>query len=121
MTSDRFRYLLNLCAHCRYLDSIKTSSNICDEKDLGVTFDPELKFEDHMSGKVRKANAIVGLIRRSFSFLDCKLFKKLYTTFVRPHLEYAQSVWAPLICWKMCSYERLNSSTDWVASTILND
>ena len=48
-----------------------------------------------MSGKVRKANAIVGLIRRSFSFLDCKLFKKLYTTFVRPHLEYAQSVWAP--------------------------
>ena len=48
-----------------------------------------------MSGKVRKANAIVGLIRRSFSFLDCKLFKKLYTTFVRPLLEYAQSVWAP--------------------------
>ena len=38
---------------------------------------------------------MVGLIRRSFSYLDYRLFKKLYTTFVRPHLEYAQAVWAP--------------------------
>ena len=48
-----------------------------------------------ISAKVRKANAIVGLIRRTFSFLDCRMFKKLYTTFVRPHLEYAQAVWSP--------------------------
>ena len=27
--------------------------------------------------------------------LDCQLFKKLYITFVRPHLEYAHAVWAP--------------------------
>ena len=37
----------------------------------------------------------MGLIRRSFTFLDCDLFKTLYTTFVRPHLEYAQAVWSP--------------------------
>ena len=65
------------------------------EKDLGVTFDSDLKFEDHISAKVNKANAIAGLIRRSFSFLDGRLFKTLYTTFVRHHLEYAQTVWAP--------------------------
>ena len=35
------------------------------------------------------------MIRRTFSFLDCHLFKKLYTTFVRPHLEYAHPVWSP--------------------------
>ena len=69
--------------------------HVAEEKDLGVTFDSELTFEDHISMKVNKANAILGLIRRSFSFLDAKLFKKLYTTFVRPHVEYAQSVWAP--------------------------
>ena len=69
--------------------------HVFEEKDLGVTIDSELKFEEHMSEKVKKANAIVGLIRRSFSFLDCALFKKLFTTFVRPHLEYAQAVWAP--------------------------
>ena len=38
---------------------------------------------------------MMGLIRRSFSFLDNHLFRKLYITFVRPHLEYAQAVWAP--------------------------
>ena len=65
------------------------------EKDLGVTFESDLKFDEHISAKVRKANAIVGLIRRTFSFLDCRMFKKLYTTFVRPHLEYAQAVWSP--------------------------
>ena len=37
------------------------------------------------------------MIRRSFSFLNKDLFRRLYTTFVRPHLEYAQSVWAPYL------------------------
>ena len=64
-------------------------------KNLGVHIDAELNFEEHMSTKIIKANSIVGLIRRSFSYLDNKLFKRLYTTFVRPHLEYAQAVWSP--------------------------
>ena len=69
--------------------------HVFEETDLGVTIDSNLKFEEHISKKVNKANSIVGLIRRSFAHLDGELFKKLYTTFVRPHLEYAQSVWSP--------------------------
>ena len=65
------------------------------EKDIGVTIDSELTFDEHISNKVRSANGIVGLVRRSFSFLDTRSFKKLFCAFVRPHLEYAQSVWAP--------------------------
>ena len=38
---------------------------------------------------------MMGLIRRTFSFLDGDTFKKLYTSFVRPHLEYANPVWSP--------------------------
>ena len=34
-------------------------------------------------------------MRRSFSFLDPSSFKNLFCAFVRPHLEYGQSVWAP--------------------------
>ena len=69
--------------------------HVFEEKDLGVTIDMQLKFEEHVSSKVKIANAMVGLIRRSFSFLSPYLFRKLYIAFVRPHLEYAQSVWAP--------------------------
>ena len=69
--------------------------HVFDEKDLGVRIDSNLTFDDHISEKVKKANSIVGLIRRSFSYLDCALFKTLFTTFVRPHLEYAQAVWSP--------------------------
>ena len=57
--------------------------------------DCDLSFEEHISLKVKKTNAIMGLIRRSFSFLDSHLFKKLYITFVRPHIKYAVAVWAP--------------------------
>ena len=60
-----------------------------EEIDLRVTIDHKLKFEDHISKKVSKANPIVGLIRDSFAHLNGKLFKQLFTTFVRPHLEYA--------------------------------
>ena len=71
--------------------------HVFEEKDLGVTVDYELTFEQHISHIVKKANAIMGLIRRSFTFLDQHLFRKLFITFVRPHLEYAQAVWAPYL------------------------
>ena len=83
-----------VCAH-RYTMGDLELEHVFEEKDLGVIIDSELKFDDHISSKVNKANSIIGLIRRSFSFLDPLLFKKLYVTFARPHLEYAQSVWSP--------------------------
>ena len=79
----------------RYKIYGKELQHVFEEKDLGVIIDSDLKFEEHMAQKIKTANIVMGLIRRSFSFLDYKLFKKLYTTFVRPHLEYAQAVWAP--------------------------
>ena len=69
--------------------------HVFDEKDLGVTIDSELRFEEHIARKVRIANAIVGQMRRSFSYLDCDTFKRIFTAFVRPHLEYGEAVWSP--------------------------
>ena len=79
----------------RYMINNEELEHVFEEKDLGVIIDSELSFTEHISSKVRVANGIVGLIRRSFSYLDCNSFKKMYTAFVRPHLEYAQAVWAP--------------------------
>ena len=69
--------------------------HVFTEKDLGITIDSELTYEEHIFNKIRIANGIVGLMRRSFSYLDPSSFKKLFCAFVRPHLEYGQSVWAP--------------------------
>ena len=65
------------------------------EKDLGVTIDNELKFSKHIETQVAKANKILGLIRRSFQHLDIETMRSLYTSLVRPHLEYANVVWSP--------------------------
>ena len=79
----------------RYVVYDNEIEHVFEEKDLGVTIDSDLKFEDHIARKVRTANAIVGQMRRSFSFLDCDNFKRIFTAFVRPHLEYGEAVWSP--------------------------
>ena len=56
----------------------------------------KLKFSDHVEHAVSKANQILGLIRRSFMYLDIPLLKQLHTTLVRPHLEYGNTVWHPI-------------------------
>ena len=76
----------------RYIINDNEIEHVFEEKDLGITIDFELKFEQHISKVVNTANAIVGQIRRSFSYLDCDTFKRIYTAFVRPHLEYGQAV-----------------------------
>jgi hypothetical protein len=78
-----------------YLLNNQELEHVFEEKDLGVLIDSNLKFDEHIATKVKKANTIVGLIRRSFSHLDANLFKILFASYVRPHLEYAQAVWAP--------------------------
>jgi hypothetical protein len=63
------------------------------EKDLGVIIDNQLKFTDHVNTTVTKANKILGMIRRSYKFLDKDSLLMLFKSLVRPHLEYAHSVW----------------------------
>ena len=45
--------------------------------------------------KVATANKMMGLIRRSYKFLNAKTFIPLYKSLVRVHLDYAASVWSP--------------------------
>ena len=66
-----------------------------EEKDRGVLIDSKLSFEQHIASKMNKANPLVGLIRRSFEFLEGDMFRRPFTSIVRPHLEYAYAVWNP--------------------------
>ena len=66
-----------------------------EEKDLGVIFDTSLKFDLHIDAMVSKANSMIGLIKRNFSFMNIDMFLHLYKALIRPHLEYGQLIWSP--------------------------
>jgi len=63
--------------------------------DLGVHFDSNLTFSDHMSGKINKAYSVLGIIKRNFIYMDGHTFILLYKFMVRPHVEFENSVWCP--------------------------
>ena len=74
-----------------------TPGETTDERDLGVQVDRELKFDQHVELIANKANMMLGLIRRSFAFLDGPTIKKLYSSLGRPILEYGNVIWAPTL------------------------
>ncbi|XP_060072041.1 uncharacterized protein LOC132551914 [Ylistrum balloti] len=68
------------------------------EKDIGVTIDSDLSFDKHICQKVKKANSMFALLRRTFQFMDLKSFVPLYKCLVRSQLDYASPVWSPYLC-----------------------
>ena len=68
-----------------------------EEKDLGVTFDKSLKFDVHIQNCISKANKVLGIIKRSFTYLDTEIFIRLYKSLVRPILEYGNVIWYPYL------------------------
>ena len=69
--------------------------NVEEEKDLGVIVDKNLKFHTHITSKIKIANRNLGIIFRTFTYMDKTIFLHLYKSLVRPHLEYASTVWSP--------------------------
>ena len=67
------------------------------EKTIGVYVDEHITFETYIENKVNTANSIMGIVRRSFTYLDEEMFTLLLKALVRPHLEYAQYVWSPYL------------------------
>ena len=71
---------------------------ICkEEKDLGITFDENLNFDLHINNITKKANQMLGVIRRTFDFISKNIFSKLYKSLVRSHLEYGNVIWSPYL------------------------
>ena len=66
-----------------------------EEKDLGVIFDEHLHFNTHIKEIIHKANNVLGIIKRTFNSRDANLIRLLYTTLVRPILDYSSTIWNP--------------------------
>ncbi len=70
-------------------------SELENQKELGVIIESKLKFDEQIADRVKKANGILALIRRTIKYIDAVVFKTLYKSLVGPILEYAGSIWYP--------------------------
>ena len=66
-------------------------------KDLGVIISKDLKFSRQCNEAVKKANMMLGFIKRNFTFKSKETILSLYKSLVRPHLEYAVQLWSPYL------------------------
>ncbi|XP_065570193.1 uncharacterized protein LOC136033328 [Artemia franciscana] len=78
----------------------KTSSTVLiptssSGRDLGVLLDDSLKFHEHTAQAVSKANANLGLLKRTVSSRSSTVFLKLYKALVRPILDFGTCLAGP--------------------------
>ena len=78
------------------------------EMDIGVVINCDLGFDINLAARVNKATRLVNTIRRSFMYLDKESCLCLYKSIVRPHLEYANQVWAPRLQRQIDSEENVH-------------
>lgn len=68
---------------------------VTKQKDLGIIITSDIKWETHITQMCKKANTMIYLIQKSFKDLSKEMVLKLYKSYVRPKLEYVQSIWNP--------------------------
>ena len=91
-----------------------------EENDLGITIDEKLKFQIHINNQTKKANQRLGMIKRSFIYMDKNMFNTLYKNIVRPHLEYGSNIWSVMYQKEAIQIENVQRRTTKLVKNIKN-
>ena len=67
---------------------------VCVEKDIGVMVHSSLKPSTQCANASKKANQLLGQMKRAFHYRDMTWIK-LYKTYIRPHMEFSVQAWSP--------------------------
>ena len=79
------------------------------EKDLGVVITSDLKFSKQCIEAEKKAQRILGYIKRQFGYRNREIVLTLFNSLVRPHLEYAVQFWSPSLRKDIARLERVQA------------
>ena len=82
-------------------------SMINEENDLDITFSHDFKFRSHIHKIVQKANKILDIIKCTFKYFEPNIIRLLYTSLVRPQLDYANNIWNPHLLEDTCTIEKI--------------
>ena len=80
---------------CTYLINNVEIEPTKEQTDLGVLFVEDLSFTKHITNKTKKANGVLGIIHKTFTYKSVPIMTTLFTGLVRPHLEYSVHAWSP--------------------------
>ena len=72
-----------------------TIENVTQEKDLGVILTEDMRSHEQVGRVVKRANQILGVIKRTYANRSKELILPLYKSLIRPHLEYCCQAWNP--------------------------
>ena len=97
----------NPSANYTLLGSAVSSTEL--EKDLGVLISSDLKFSKQCIEVEKKAQRLLGYIKRQFRFRNKEIVLTLYNSLVRPHLEYAVQFWSPTLKKDIARLERVQA------------
>jgi hypothetical protein len=65
------------------------------EKDLGIMVTGDLQWDRHIVKLCSSVNFYAKLVFKSFDFKSVSIIRSIYTSLIRPKLEYATVIWSP--------------------------
>jgi hypothetical protein len=87
---------------------------------LGVYITRDLKWHYQCNNSAATGNKVLGLLQKTFKAIDVKLAKTLYTSFVRPLLEYGVAAWSPYMIGDIDTIEKVQRRATKIPSETRN-